>query len=252
MPDVEGGLKPTIICDFNFGVHCLREVLDRVGFRPSMGGVGLLKSNVCGLYHPDLLLIHRVVEVLLSSVDRVVIGETRSMIHDPATQFDRLGLKCLEDCFKDRVKAVDLSEDELVRVSVPRPHAVQWIDLPKTVIEAEVLVNVAKAGTHITTGLTCALKNLFGLLPQKEKYRVFHPLGVDKVIADIAQVVQPSINIAQVEGKMIVGADPLAVDVLACELMALNPLRIDHLRLTARLRGLELTQFKQDMEVIEI
>lgn len=245
-------MRRTLLCDLGYAVRRLREVFRQAGFKLGVGGLGLVKPNVCGLYHPDLRLIRRVVEVLLSSSDLVVIGETRSMMHDPASQFARLGVKSLEECFKGRVRAVDLSDDEWVRVSVPIPHALQWIDLPRTVVDAAVLVNVAKAGTHVTTGLTCALKNLFGLLPQKEKYRVFHRLGVDKVIADVAQVVNPSINVAQVDGKVIVGVDPLAVDVLACELMAINPVEVEHLKLISQLRGLDLTQFKGEMKVARI
>ena len=39
------------------------------------------------------------------------------------------------------------------------------------------------------------VKNLFGLLVEKRKYNVYHPLGVDKVIADLAKVVRCNLNV---------------------------------------------------------
>ena len=65
----------------------------------------------------------------------------------------------------------------MVEVQVPHPHVLEKVVLPKMVLESDVLVNVPKVGTLPTTRMTCALKNLFGFLPQKRKYYLYHPFG---------------------------------------------------------------------------
>ena len=91
--------------------------------------------------------------------------------------------------------AVDLSEEEWTKVSVPKPHVLKEVPLPHTVLNSDLLINVPGVGTHSTTRLTCALKNLFGLLPEKRKFSVYHPLGIDEIVADIYQAVKPDLNI---------------------------------------------------------
>ena len=114
------------------------------------------------------------------------------------------------------------------------------------------LVNLSKAGTHSTTKLTNALKNLFGLLPERRKYSTYHPLGIDNVIADIAQVVKPNLNITDAGFRMIIGKDALAVDVTACRFLGLDPLKVKHLRLVSEDRGEKLENFIRKIRTINL
>ena len=244
-------LSRVIVCDLNYAVDHLLELSLKLGFKVGEVQLALIKPNICGLYHPSLDLLSSVVKFLLSKAESVVIGETRSMIHEPKEQFENLGVTPLLKRFGGRAKAVDLSDDERVEVQVPSPHALEKIALPRTVLDSDVLVNVPKVGTHSTTRLTCALKNLFGLLPQKRKYIRYHPLGMDKVIADIAQIVKPDLNIVDAGGKAILGLDALAVDVVACRFVDLNPLMVKHLGLVSEDRGEKLEAFVDEIEVVE-
>jgi len=245
------GPSRVVVCDLNNAIDHPLKLFPELGFKIDRVQLALVKPNICGLYHPSLDLLSSIVEFLLSKAESVVIGETRSMIHEPKEQFEKLGVTPLLKRFGDRVKAVDLSDDERVDVQVPSPHALEKIALPRTVLDSDVLVNVPKVGTHSTTRLTCALKNLFGLLPQKRKYIRYHPLGMDKVIADIAQIVKPDLNIVDAGGKAILGLDALAVDVVACRFVDLNPLMIKHLRLVSEDRNEKLEAFVDEIEVVE-
>jgi len=240
-----------IICDLEKAIHNLPDLALKIGFRLRSVNVALVKPNICGLYHPSRRLLSDVVEFLLSRVGSVIIGETRSMIHDPDEQFRRLGLDAILKCFDGHVRAADLSEDEWVKVRVPNAHVLRELALPKVVLSSDVLVNLPRVGTHSTTRLTCALKNLFGLLPQKHKYSAYHPLGMDNVIADIAQVVKPDLNIVDASTRVILGVDALAVDIVACRFVDLDPLRVKHLRLVSEDRGEELEDFVRRLNVIE-
>ena len=245
-------LNHVIVCDLDYAIRHLPDLSSKAGFKLDKAQLALIKPNICGLYHPSLDLLSSIVEFLLSGAKSVVIGETRSMMHEPEKQFKRLGVNALLKRFSGHVRAVDLSDDEWVQVSVPNPHALKEIDFPKTVLDSDVLINVPKVGTHSTTRLTCALKNLFGLLPQGQKISVYHPLGVDKVIADIAQVIKPNLNIVDAGNKAILGLDALAVDVVACRFVNLDPLKVEHLRLVSEDRDEKLEDFVKRLKVKEV
>ncbi len=221
-------VNPVIVCNLDEVIRHLPDASSKAGFKLEKAQLALVKPNVCGFHHPSLDLLSSVVEFLLSSVESVVVGETRSMMHNPEEQFRRLGVNALLKRFNERVKAVDLSDDEWVKVRVSNPHVLKEIDIPKTVLDSDVLVNVPKVGTHSTTRLTRALKNLFGLLPQKNKFVEYHSLGITNVIADIAQVVKPDLNVVDAGSKAIVGVDTLAVNLVACRFVNLDPLKVEH------------------------
>jgi len=241
-----------MVCDLEEAIQHLPEFAARIGFKLERSKLALVKPNICGLYHPSLDLLSKVVEFLSSNVESIVIGETRSMIHDPQEQFERLGIDDLLKRFKGLVSSVDLSDGEWIRISIPNPHALREIDLPKAVLDSDVLVNVPKVGAHSTTRLTCALKNLFGLLPQKRKYSVYHPLGMDRVIADIAQVVKPDLNVVDAHSKVILGVDSLAVDAIACGFLSLDPLEVEHLRIVSEDRNEKLEVLMKNISMIEV
>lgn len=241
-----------IVCSLDDVIRRLPELSSKAGFALEKAKLALVKPNICGIYHPSIDLLSSIAEFLLPGAESVVVGETRSMMHDPEEQFGRLGVNALLERFGGRLRTSDLSDDEWVKIRLPHPHALKEIDLPKTVLDSDVLVNVPKVGTHSTTRLTCALKNLFGLLPQKRKYGVYHPLGMDKVIADIAQVVKPDLNIVDAGSKAILGVDALAVDIVACRFVNLNPLKVEHLKLVSRDRGEKLEDFLEKMKVMEV
>lgn len=181
-----------------------------------------------------------------------MIGETGTIVCKPNEQFEKLGVAPMIKRFGGRVQAVDLSDSELVEVQVPHPHALKKVVLPKMVLESDVLVNVPKVGTLPTTRMTCALKNLFGFLPQKRKYYLYHPFGgMHKVIADVAQVVKPDLNIVDAGGKVILGIDALAVDVVACRFVDLDPLTVGHLRLVSEDRNENLEAFMKKIDLVE-
>jgi len=105
-------------------------------------------------------------------------------------------------------------------------------------------------GTHSTTRLTCALKNLFGLLSEKRKHSTYHPLGMDEVIADIAKVVKTDLNVVDANNQIIFGLDPLTVDIAAAQLIQLNPLTVKQLRLVSEDRGKKLEHIIEKLPIV--
>ena len=241
-----------VICNADDFTTNPRKTLAEASFSIKRDRLILIKPNICGLYHPSLRIISAIIRCFEDHAEKIVIGETKSMIHDPETQFRRLGVNNLIGKFKVNVKTIDLSEDRIIKTKVPKPHVLREVDLPETCVRCDLLINLSKAGTHSTTKMTNALKNLFGLLPERRKYGTYHPLGMDRVIADIAQVVKPDLNITDAGSHVIIGKDALAVDVVACRSLGLDPLEIEHLRLVSEDRGEKLEDFIREVRIVNL
>jgi hypothetical protein len=72
-----------------------------------------------------------------------------------------------------------------------------------------------------------------------------------KVIADISQIVKPDLNIVDAGSKVILGADALAVDVVACRFVDLDPLIVEYLKLVSEDRNEKLETFMKTIDVVE-
>ena len=63
---------------------------------------------------------------------------------------------------------------------------------------------------------------------------------MDEVIADIAKVVKTGLNVVDAGGKVIMGLDSLTVDIVASNIIQINPLDVKHLWLVSEDRGQKL------------
>lgn len=218
------------------------DLAAHAGFKPSSYELVLLKPNVCGMYPPNTELLKAVIRYLIPYSKTLIIGETPSAMHKPIKRFKSLGITDLARSLNVAIR--DLMEDEVTMKKVPSPHVMKKIPLPTSILEADLLVNCPGLGTHRSTLLTCALKNLFGLIAEKYKFFKLHPKGVSEVVADLFQIVKPELNVVDCGKRTLVGTDALSVDVVACEYKALSPYRVKHLVLAARDLGLDLKDLR--------
>jgi uncharacterized protein (DUF362 family) len=116
----------------------------------------------------------------------------------------------------------------------------------KMVAESHI-VDAAKLKTHSLTRVTLGMKNLFGLLPNKWKFR-YHRKGIDNVIVDINSVLSPSLVVIDgfvgMEGKgpvhgdpvkmdlVIAGQDVVATDIVGATIMGFDPREIRHIAMS--------------------
>ncbi len=111
------------------------------------------------------------------------------------------------------------------------------------------LINVPVLKAHCQTRLTCALKNLKGLIPGREKRR-FHELGLDRPIACLNRIIKTDLIIVDgiigdlsfEEGgrpvrmnRLIGGFDPVLVDAYGATLLGYSPRDLGHVRVAAEL-----------------
>jgi uncharacterized protein (DUF362 family) len=143
------------------------------------------------------------------------------------------------------VKLVDLKQDPW------RVIAAEDLELKvcRRALETDFFLNLPVLKGHCQTGMTCALKNLKGCIPDEEKRR-FHALGLHRPIALLASVLPTHLTLVDAlcgdltfeEGgtpvrmdRLLLGRDPVLVDSYAATLMGFRPEQIEHLRLAASL-----------------
>jgi len=148
-------------------------------------------------------------------------------------------------CDRVGVKFVNLCHvEEKVELEVPNPMTLETLKVPKIVTEAAI-ISAAKLKTHMETGVTLGMKNMFGLLPDKLKGK-YHIRGMDKVIVDIVSVLKPALTVIDgfvgMEGKgpvggdaikmdtIIAGEDMVATDATAVRVMGIDPQTIEHIK----------------------
>ena len=137
-------------------------------------------------------------------------------------------------CQKYGVPFFDLKRDK----TRPVDTAIGKIDVCCRALDAGLLVDLPVLKGHCQTVMTCALKNLKGCLPDREK-RHFHALGLQKPIAALGAALKPRLIIVDSicgdldfeEGgtpvetnRMYLGFDAVQLDAYGCQLMGL-PLR---------------------------
>lgn len=142
---------------------------------------------------------------------------------------------------KHGVEIRNLSRGPTVRVRTPNPR-VPEIELPRLVAEASSIVNLPVLKTHVLTGITCALKNHWGLLP-RVRYQ-FHPV-VHEVIAEINRQIRntvlnivdgticiegsgPKTGVPRVANVLFASGDRVATDAAVLDFIGMDPKMAPH------------------------
>ena len=146
-----------------------------------------------------------------------------------------------EVCRKYDVPFIDLKHDRTRSINTP----IGPIEICARALDAGLLVNLPVLKGHCQTLMTCALKNLKGCLPDKEKRR-FHALGLTKPIAALGSVLKAGLIIVDSicgdlnfeEGgnpvqthRMYLGTDPVMIDAYGCSLMGLPMEQVPYVKL---------------------
>jgi uncharacterized protein (DUF362 family) len=185
----------------------------------------------------------------------VVVAEGPGHRRDLEYLLSSTGL--LDHLASERVPFVDLNHDDV--------HAVplrSWfttlgeLALPQALLRADVIVSMPKLKTHHWTGLTCSMKNLFGVVPGAVygwPKNVLHFQGIHESILDIAATVRPHLAIVdgvvgmegdgpilgtpKQAGVVLMGRDLVAVDATAARVMGLRPDGVRYLAEAGRFLG---------------
>ena len=253
-------------------VKTIRDGLLEVGLKPDAldGKRVLLKPN---LVEPSLEVPHMTThpsiivaaaEVFRSWNATVAVGEAPGHIRDTDMALVESGVG--EALNTNAIPFADLNYE-----------AVKWVGnrggcsdlrgfyLPQSVVEADLVVSMPKMKTHHWVGLTCSMKNLYGVLPGI-KYgwpkNVLHHHGIPQTVVDISTSLHKAIAIVDgIEcmegdgpilgtrkhmGLVAVGQSLPAVDATIARIMGLEPSKIHYLAMAeAKLGPIRDTQIEQ-------
>jgi len=188
-----------------------------------------------------------VVEALILRLQKlpveVYVVESDASMTNADKAFQSTGMSDL--CNSHGVPYLNLRhQKDKVKLAIPNGEALKDITVPKIVAESAI-ISAAKMKTHMATKVTLGMKNMFGLLPDKLKFK-YHAKGISKVIVDINTVLKPHLTVIDgfvaMEGKgpssgtpvkmdlILAGKDPVATDATCARVMGLDPHEISHIR----------------------
>ncbi|BFJ86211.1 DUF362 domain-containing protein [Ruthenibacterium sp. TH_2024_36131] len=244
-----------------------RAVEELFAASPRTGALGpqtraLIKPNLLAKHPPDhgVTTHPAVVAACIRALQRrgvehIVVADSPGGLYNPgmmrsiyqvsglAQVCRELGVQAYDECAWAQREA----QGKLVR----------RFELLNPVLEADFIVNVPKLKTHVMTGMSCAVKNLFGTVPGLQKAE-FHMRFPEKerfgdMLVDLCETVKPSLTVVDgvlaMEGDgpaggvprqlglILGGEDPYAIDLTVCGMMGLDPMAVPYLK-AASARGL--------------
>ena len=214
----------------------LLEASDAIKLVPSGGSVAL-KPNLVVAKRPDsgatthAGVLSGCIEYFRDSgVRDISIIEGSWIGDDTARAMETAGYD--EVCRKYNVQFYDLKHDKTRTVNTK----IGPMEICVRALDAGLLVNLPVLKGHCQTRMTCALKNLKGCIPDKEKRR-FHAIGLTRPIAALGAALKAGLIVVDSicgdltfeEGgepihtnRMYLGTDPVMIDAYGCSLMGLE------------------------------
>jgi len=243
----------------------VRAVLEPLGGMKSFvkrGDRVLLKPNLLSGKHPDRCVtthpsIVKAVAQLVQETggipaigDSPAVGSVRRVAAQAgiAEVADAMGCPLVE--FKG---VAEIRTDEA--------YIFRRFELARTVLEADVVINLPKVKTHSQTLLTLGVKNIFGCIPGMRKAQWHLKAGTDHsyfagMLAELCQIVKPALSIVDgvigMEGDgpgngeprplglIVAGENPFALDTTICRIIGVSPDELLTIQ-AARQRGFEGT-----------
>jgi uncharacterized protein (DUF362 family) len=191
----------------------------------------------------DPLVVEAIIHKMKELSDEVFVVESDASMTDADKACKATGM--LKVCEDNHVKFINLrKEKDRVTLKIPDAETLKKITVPKIVVDSAI-INAAKLKTHNATGASLGMKNMFGLLPDKLKFK-YHLRNISKVVVDINTVLKSRLTVIDgfyaLEGPgptngtpvkmdlIIAGKDPVATDATGCRVMGINPEEIYHIR----------------------
>lgn len=180
-------------------------------------------------------------------VKKIYVGE--NPIHKSEEILNNLNFYSLK---KYGASVINLDNDENVIVNNELFGSFKRFHLPKTLLDADVVISVPKMKTHCETGASLGLKNLFGFLPRGDRalahkgniheaiVSIFHFLQKEKRLLSVVDGIValegkngPTVGNPVHIGLIVMGKDIVAVDSTCIRVMGANPEDIPHIKLAA-------------------
>jgi len=187
----------------------------------------------------DVGLVRALIEVLLPVAGKVTVAEGASINRAETDKlFAHYGYDRLTEIDPKRVALVDLNTDSLIRKTVPNGKRMLSREIPLTLEQADVVINLPVMKTHFAALVSLSIKNLQGAIPPLEKY-MSHFFGLWQNLVNIHHLVKPKLVIVdgltaqedfgpvygtpKTMNLLIGGTNPVAVDAATARIMGFDP-----------------------------
>ncbi len=216
-----------------------------------IGGIGkgmksaLIKPNAVFAIRPSSgivtnpAVIEGVIRHLLSNgmkPESITVGESGSMGFDTGKAFRKIGIQKL--CERYGAKTLDFHGQETVREEVEIGGRAIPFDIAKAVLDADVIINVPVIKTHFQTGMSMAIKNMFGALGFESR-KLIHKYCLDAGLAELSRILPGYVTVGDATvglegfgpsikgtpgrwGLIFASRDPVAHDSTACRLLGID------------------------------
>jgi uncharacterized protein (DUF362 family) len=226
----------------------LREAVKNAGLHGKQ--LIFVKPNIS---HPEYVpgvvtnpaLISELICLLRDDNKEVIVGESNGYNYPCRVAFKKTGIETAVK--KAGGTVINLSEDKVVKVKF-ESSPLKELFLPKTVLEADAIVDLALMKTHEWAMYSGAIKNLFGCVPSNRRIYL-HPY-LSEVFYRLYTLLKPQLTVMDarvaIEGNgptkgkpvkmdlMLTSSCALATDAIASKIMGLNMEEISYLNYIAR------------------
>jgi len=227
----------------------VRRALELISFSPGQYDLVAIKPNLC-CTRPhytgattDPRLVEEVIKVFRDHAEEMAVIESDGFSATAEEAAEGTGIA--EVCSYFEIPFVNLSRD--LRIPVKGEFkALHNARMPRTLLKADLLVNLPVMKTHMLSTVSLGLKNLFGVLPERKS--TYHS-RLSEAICDVAKIRRPELTIMDgmigMEGEgpisgrpkkmglLLASEDVVALDVTACMVMRINPVYVDHIQKAA-------------------
>lgn len=242
-PDVQRGI--------NDSRQAVRSAVDALGGIQSFvkrGDKVLIKVNICGGV-PELTATYTTKEVAEFVVDMVREAGGEPMICDADMIWTKFWTNAkaqgwTEWAEQKGVKLVNLSDTKIVYFDFGEESVLRRDRVSKEIVDADVIISIPAMKTHLMTGVTLGMKNMYGTLPEIDKAR-YHQLGIDEVIYWINHAFTPNLTI--IDGS--IGGE--TVGPLSCDAVDFRTIVASNSVVTADAIAAQLIGFENPREEIE-
>jgi len=182
----------------------------------------------------DPALTFELVSLLRDGTEEVVVGESNGYNYPCRLAFEKTGTAAAVKRAGGTV--INLSEDKVVKVNFQNSSAVKHLFMPKTLLDADAVVDLPMMKTHEFMLYSGAIKNLFGCVPSNRRIYL-HPY-LPEVFYLLYALLKPELTIMDarvgIEGNGPTKGKPvkmdliltsncaLATDITATKIMHLN------------------------------
>ncbi|MEM1574396.1 MAG: DUF362 domain-containing protein [Nitrososphaerota archaeon] len=190
-------------------------------------------------------------------IKNICISEGGWSVETAENAFKETGL--IEVAKKYNVKLINLNKDKFITIKIPNSFNLKEVNIAKTILESDFIINVSKLKVHHIAGVTLCVKNLMGCIWPKN---IIHE-KIQEKLADLAKLIKTKINIIdgiigseedEIYGRpikmdiIIAGLNIVATDSIGCLSMGINPEKVKYLKLLEK-EGLGIAR-KESIKVL--